>query len=57
MAMSVVSVLILAEKLQVLISTRSFTPGGLMLVIWMVITYHFVSVAYEGYKEERPRKS
>jgi hypothetical protein len=51
--MSVVSVLILAEKLYALIVTRSLTPGGLMAVIWIVIAYHFVSVSYKGYKQER----
>jgi hypothetical protein len=53
MAMSVVSVLILAEKLYALIVARSLTPGGLMAVIWIVIAYHFVSVSYKGYKQER----
>ena len=57
MAMSVLSVVILAEKLISLIIARSLTPGGLMAVIWMVIVYHFVSVAYKGYKQEKPHTS
>ena len=57
MAMSVLSVVILAERLISLIVTRSLTPGGAMAVIWMVIVYHFVSVAYKGYKQEKPHKS
>jgi len=57
MAMSVLSVVILAEKLISLIIARSLTPGGLMAVIWMVIAYHFVSVAYKGYKQEKPHKT
>ncbi len=57
MAMSVLSVAILAEKLISLIIARSFTPGGVMAVIWIVITYHFIRVSYRGFKQERPSKS
>ena len=56
MAMSVVSVLVLAEKLYALFVAWSLTPGGLMAVIWIVITYHFISVSYKGYKHERKRE-
>jgi len=51
--MCVVSVLVLAEKLFIVISNQSLTPGGVMAVIWIVITYHFISVSYKGLKEER----
>ncbi len=57
MAMSVLSVAILAEKLISLIIARSFTPGGVMAVIWIVITYHFIRVSCSGYKQEKPYKS
>lgn len=50
MAMSVVSVLVLAEKLFHLASAWTLTPGGVMAVIWIVITYHFISVSYKGFK-------
>jgi hypothetical protein len=57
MVMSVVSVLVLAEKLFDLIVARSLTPGGLMALIWIVIAYHFISVSYRGYKQEQQRES
>lgn len=57
MAMCILSVGVFAEKLISLIVTRSLTPGGLMAVIWMVIAYHFVSVSYKGYKQERLHKT
>ena len=55
MAMSVVSVAVLVERLISLVISRSLTPGGLLAVVWIVITYHFVSVSYKGYKQEKLR--
>ena len=54
MAMSVVSVLVLGEKLFQLAIAWTLTPGGVMAVIWIIITYHFISVSYKGYKQEKP---
>lgn len=53
MAMSVLSVVVLAERLISLVNSWSLTPGGLLAVIWIVITYHFISVSYKEYKQEK----
>lgn len=53
MAMIVLSVAVLSEKLYGLVSAQSLTPGGLMALIWVVITYHFINVSLKGYKKEK----
>ena len=50
--LSLVSLAVLADSLVSMIANRSFTPGGLRFVIWIVIAYHFISVAYKQYKEK-----
>jgi len=55
--LSFVSLAILADQLVSIIAARSFTPGGLRLIIWIVIAYHFISVAYKQYKEKLEAES
>ena len=50
--LSFVSLAVLANHLVSMFAARSFTPGGVQLVIWIVIAYHFISVAYKQYKEK-----
>jgi len=55
--LSFVSLAILADQLVSIIAARSFTPGGLRFLIWIVIAYHFISVAYKQYKEKLETES
>ena len=56
--LSVVSLAMLANYLVSMISARSFAPGGVLFIVWIVIAYHFISVAYKQYKEKlRQEKS
>ena len=50
--LSVVSLAMLANYLVSMISARSFAPGGVLFIVWIVIAYHFISVAYKQYKEK-----
>ncbi len=50
--LSFVSLAMLASHLVSMFAARSFTPGGVQLAIWIVIAYHFISVAYKQYKEK-----
>ncbi len=50
--LSLVSLAILADSMVSMIAARSFTPGGVRFIIWIVIAYHFISVAYKQYKEK-----
>jgi len=50
--LSIVSLAILADSMVSMIANRSFTPGGIRFIIWIVIAYHFISVAYKQYKEK-----
>ena len=57
-ALSLVSLAMLANYLVSMIAARSFAPGGVLFIIWIVIAYHFISVAYKKYKEKlRPETS
>jgi len=50
--LSLVSLAMLANFLVSMITARSFAPGGVLFVVWIVIAYHFISVAYKQYKEK-----
>ncbi len=50
--LSFVSLATLADYLVSMIAVRSFEPGGVMFIVWIVIAYHFISVAYKQYKEK-----
>ncbi len=51
-ALSLVSLAMLANYLVSMIAARSFAPGGVLFIVWIVIAYHFISVAYKQYKEK-----
>jgi len=51
--LSFVSLAVLADLLVSTIASHGVTPPeGVRLVIWIVIAYHFISVAYKQYKEK-----
>ena len=50
--LSLVSLAMLANFLVSMISARSFAPGGVLFIVWIVIAYHFITVAYKQYKEK-----
>ena len=50
--LSLVSLLVLADYLVSMIAARSFSPGGILFIVWIVIAYHFISVAYRQYREK-----
>ena len=50
--LSLVSLAMLANFLVSMIVARSFAPGGILFIVWIVIAYHFNSVAYKQYKEK-----
>ena len=52
--LSLVSLAVLANFLVSMIVARSFAPGGVLFLVWIVIAYHFISVAYRQYKERHP---
>ncbi len=49
--LSIVSVAAIATSLVSIIAARSFAPGGVWVIIWIVIGYHYISLAYKQYKE------
>lgn len=51
-AMGVVSLLMLANYLVAMIAAESFGRGGILFVIWLVIAFHFISVAYKQYRKK-----
>ena len=51
--MSTVALAALAQFLIQMIAARSFEPGGLMFVIWIVIAYHFISASITALKARR----
>ncbi len=55
-AMSLVSLLMLANYLVLMIAGNSFTRGGVLFIVWIVIAFHFISVAYRQYKEKVRRE-
>lgn len=56
-AMSLVSLLMLANYLVSMIAASSFAPGGVLFIVWIVIAFHFISVAYKQYKEKLRQKT
>ena len=55
--LSLVSLAMLAKFLVSMISARNFAPGGVLFIVWIVIAYHFVTVAYKQYKEKLRQES
>ena len=55
--LSLVSLAMLANYLVSMIAARSFAPGGVLFIVWIVIAYHFISVAYKQYKEKIRHKT
>jgi len=55
--LSLVSLTMLANFLLSMISARSFAPGGILFIVWVVIAYHFITVAYKQYKEKLRQES
>ncbi len=51
--MSIVAFAMLAKFLIQMIAARSFEPGGLLFIIWIVIAYHFVSASITALKARR----
>jgi len=51
-AMSLLSIAMLASYLEPMIAARSFAPGGVLFIVWIVIAYHFITVSYKQYKEK-----
>jgi hypothetical protein len=49
--LSLVSLAAIASNLVSMIAARSFAPGGVWVIIWIVIGYHYISLAYKQYKE------
>ncbi len=49
--LSLVSLVAIAKNLVSMIVDRSFAPGGIWIIIWIVIAYHFFSLAYKQYEE------
>jgi len=50
--LSLVSLAVLADYLVSMIAARSLAPGGVLFIVWIVIAYHFISVAYKQYKKK-----
>ena len=50
---SIVAFAMLAKFLIQMIAARSFEPGGLLLIIWIVIAYHFISASITALKARR----
>lgn len=48
---SLVSLAAIAKNLASMIVDRSFAPGGVWIIIWIVIGYHYISLAYKQYNE------
>ena len=51
--MSIVALAALAKFLIEMIAARSFEPGGLLFIIWIVIAYHFLSASITALKARR----
>jgi hypothetical protein len=49
--LSIVSLAAIATNLVSVIAARSFAPGGVWIIIWAVIGYHYISLAYKQFKE------
>jgi hypothetical protein len=49
--LSIASLAAIATNLVSMIAARSFAPGGVWIIIWAVIGYHYISLAYKQYRE------
>jgi len=47
--LSLVSLAAIATNLISMISARSFAPSGVWTIIWIVIAYHYISLARKQY--------
>ncbi len=50
--LSLVSLAAIAKNLVSMIVARSFAPGGVWIIIWIVIAYHYIGLAYKQYREK-----
>jgi hypothetical protein len=50
--LSIVSVAAIATNLVSIMTAGSFAPGGVWIIIWVVIGYHYISLAYKQYREK-----
>ncbi len=50
--LSLVSLAAIAKNLVSMIVARSFAPGGVWVIIWIVIAYHYIGLAYKQYREK-----
>jgi hypothetical protein len=48
--LSLVSLAAIAKNLVSMIAARSFAPSGVWIIIWLVIAYHYISLARKQYK-------
>lgn len=48
--MSILAFAMLANFLIQMIAARSFGPGGLLFIIWIVIAYHFINASITALK-------
>ena len=48
--LSLVSLAAIANNLIAMIAARSFAPSGVWIIIWIVIAYHYISLALKQYK-------
>ncbi len=51
--MSIVALAMLTKFLIEMIAARSFEPGGLLSIIWIVIAYHFINASITALKARR----
>jgi len=49
--LSIVSIAAMATNLVSIMTAGSFAPGGVWIIIWAVIGYHYISLAYKQYKD------
>ena len=49
--LSIVSLAAIATNLVSMISARSIASGGVWIIIWAVIGYHYIRLAHKQYKE------
>jgi len=51
LTLSLVSLAAIVKNLVSMIAARSLAPGGVWVIIWIVIAYHYIGLAYKQYKE------
>ena len=50
--LSLVSLAAIATNLVSVIAAHSFAPSGVWIIIWLVIAYHYIRLAYKQYREK-----